>query len=364
MEYEYWLSAIPYLSDKKKYLFRMHMKSARDAYYIEETELKKLDFLNEKDLVKILESKKNWNVKKEYEQLLKKQIQVIYRFEQAYPERLKNISDPPYALYFKGRLPDEMQRSFAIVGARKCSPYGEKHACEFAKELAGEGIQIISGMAWGIDGAAHRGAIFGGGQTFAVLGNGVDICYPKEHIGLYTDILAHGGGILSEFPPGTRPLPNHFPKRNRIISGLSEAVLVMEAKEKSGSLITADLALEQGKDVYALPGPIDSILSAGCHHLIRQGAGILISPEKFLEEYGILQRKSASENQFGQFTEKKVLESVEELVYSTFAVCSKNANEIIEETGLPVEQVMKALVLLEIQGYIKEIAKSYYIKIK
>lgn len=362
MEYEYWFAAIPYLSDKKKILIRSHMKSAKEAYYIEEKGWKKFSFLNEKDIHKIFESKNKWDLKKEYEKLQEQRIRVIYYYEKEYPKRLLQITDLPYALYVKGQLPEETIFSVAIVGARKCTPYGEKYACEFAQKLAEQGVQIISGMAYGIDGIAQRGALFGGGRTFGVMGNGVDICYPRSHIGLYTDILEQGGGIISELPPGTKPLPIHFPKRNRIISGLSDIVLVMEAKEKSGSLITADLALEQGRDVYALPGPIDSALSLGCNHLIRQGAGMLISPEYLMEEIGILTKKVQSESAKSVNSEKKVLESVENLVYSTFAVCSKSVSEVIAETGLPPEQVMRSLTMLEISGYIKMISKDHYIK--
>lgn len=362
MEYEYWFAAIPYLSDKKKIFIRSHMKSAREAYYIEEIGWKKFSFLNEKDVQKILAAKRVWDLKKEYAKLQKQRIRIIYYYEREYPARLRNIADPPYALYVKGNLPEETVFSVAIVGARKCTPYGEKHAMEFAKKLAEQGVQIISGLAYGIDGIAQRGALFGGGRTFSVMGNGVDICYPQSHIGLYTDILEQGGGILSELPPGTKPLPIHFPKRNRIISGLSDVVLVIEAKEKSGSLITADLALEQGRDVYALPGPIDSGLSQGCNYLIRQGAGMLLSPEDLMEEIGVLTRKVQSESTESVNSEKKVLESVENLVYSTFAVCSKSVSEVIAETGLPTEQVMRALTMLEISGYIKMIAKGHYMK--
>ena len=146
---------------------------------------------------------------------------------------------------------------------------------------------MISGLARGVDGMGQRGALMGKGRTFAVLGSGVDICYPREHMGLYVDILDQGGGILSEYPPGTPPLPRNFPPRNRIISGLSDAVLVMEARVKSGSLITADLALEQGRELYALPGPVNSELSSGCNRLIQQGAGILLSPEMLLDEWNL-----------------------------------------------------------------------------
>ena len=168
-----------------------------------------------------------------------------------------------------------------------------------------------------------------------------------------------GGGILSELPPGTVPRAYHFPKRNRIISGLSDLVLVVEAREKSGSLITADMALEQGKDVYALPGPVDSSLSQGCHQLIRQGAGILTSPEILLEELGLSGRNIQEKN-----TEaKKMLESLENMVYSSVVLYPRNIGEIVDESGLTAQEVLETLVSLEIKGYIKEISKNYYVRV-
>ena len=225
--------------------------------------------------------------------------------------------------------------------------------------MASEGIQIISGMARGIDGAGQRGALNAGGATYGVLGCGVDICYPRENIGLYMDIQQKGG-IISEQIPGQPPLPAYFPERNRIISGLADVVLVIEAKEKSGSLITADMALEQGKDVYALPGPVTSSMSQGCHRLIRQGAGILISPEDLLIELGI-----NIVNQ-GQIIDKneKVLESTENMVYSCLGLFPKGMSQLLEETGLNVQELLEQLITLEMKGYVKEISKNYYVKLR
>lgn len=358
MVYEYWLDALA-ISDRKKTLLRTYMKSAEEVYYIEETSLYQFRFLNENDRNTMIQAKKTWDLQGEYEELVKKHIRLVPCFDPSYPCKLADIPDKPYALYVKGNLPDAQCFSIAIVGARNCSHYGEKYAYEFAETLAKCGIQIISGLARGIDGISQRGALMGQGKTFAVLGNGVDICYPREHIGLYGDILELGGGILSEFRPGTQPLPYHFPLRNRIISGLSDLVLVMEAKEKSGSLITADMALEQGKDVYALPGPVDSMLSIGCNQLIRQGAGILLSPEMLLEELGVSERNSHEKK-----TEpKKVLESLENLVYSSVVLYPRSIGQILEETGLPPQEALEILVSLEIQGYIREISKNYYVRV-
>ncbi len=225
--------------------------------------------------------------------LEEKNIRFIPYFSEEYPVRLKNIPAPPYALYVRGRLPTVTDPPAALVGARNCTHYGERMALEYGEKLAENGISIISGMARGIDGAAGRGAINADGCTYAVLGSGVDVCYPRENRGLYVDIQK-SGGILSEQLPGSPPLQGNFPRRNRIISAMADLVLVMEAKEKSGSLITADQALEQGKEVYALPGPVTSLLSQGCHRLIAQGAGILLSPEDLWKRWGFVCQKAST----------------------------------------------------------------------
>lgn len=364
MKYEYWLACVKGISARKKILLRNQVKTAEELYYIEETQLEKFEFLNEKDRNTIQQAGKQGNPEKEYGEMFEKGIRFIPWFSEEYPKQLKYIPDYPYAIYVKGNLPKEGTRRAAVIGARRCTPYGEKYAVEFARTLAGLGVEIISGMARGIDGMGHRGALLGGGKTYAVLGCGVDVCYPKEHIGLYVDILEQGGGILSEFPPGTAPLAQHFPARNRIISGLSDAVLVMEAGEKSGSLITVDMALEQGRDVYALPGPVNSPLSDGCNRLIRQGAGILLSPEALAEEWGLggkdvqlrgeVSAKKESKNE-------KVLETKEKLVYSCLGLYPKGVDQVSAETKLDIKTVMELLVTLELEGYIREISKNQYI---
>ena len=359
MMYEYWLSAIRPLSDKKKRLLREEYGDGKTIYNIEEIHLRFLNFLESRDVDTILRSKKEWEIEKCWEKLQEQGIRMIPYFSEEYPKKLTNISQPPYALYVKGSRPRENQVSVAIVGARRCTHYGEQIALEYGEALASEGIQIISGLARGIDGAGQRGALNAGGATYGVLGCGVDICYPRENIGLYMDIQQKGG-IISEQIPGQPPLPAYFPERNRIISGLADVVLVIEAKEKSGSLITADMALEQGKDVYALPGPVTSSMSQGCHRLIRQGAGILISPEDLLIELGI-----NIVNQ-GQIIDKneKVLESTENMVYSCLGLFPKGMSQLLEETGLNVQELLERLITLEMKGYVKEISKNYYVKLR
>ncbi|MCF2655788.1 DNA-protecting protein DprA [Lacrimispora saccharolytica] len=200
-----------------------------------------------------------------------------------YPEKLKLIPDAPHGLYYLGKLPPD-KPTVSIVGARNCSEYGRQMTREFSREIADSGISVISGMARGIDSIAERSTLDVDGYTCAVLGCGVDICYPAENRELYEDIKRRGC-IISEYPPGTKPVAGFFPARNRIIAGLSDALLVMEAREKSGTLITVGLALEQGKDIYALPGRATDSLSLGCNQLIRDGAGILLRPELFVEEF-------------------------------------------------------------------------------
>ena len=203
-------------------------------------------------------------------------ITLIPLEEASYPELLRHISDPPPFLYVRGSLSSGEVRSVALVGSRRASAYGRRISRKIARDLARMGGCVVSGMARGIDTEAHKGALDGGGKTVAVLGCGVDVLYPPENGDLYRAIL-ETGAIVSEFPPGTQPKPAHFPVRNRVISGLSRAVVVLEGTDRSGSLITAGFALDQGREVFALPGPVDSTRSAGPHRLIRDGAALIRS---------------------------------------------------------------------------------------
>lgn len=281
-------------------------------------------------------------------------IQYIQQNHAAYPQKLLCYKGMPKGLYVLGKLPDKTRKSVAIVGARRSSAYGNQIAKSFAKELAGAGVQIISGMAWGIDGKAHEGALEGGGDTYAVLGCGVDICYPSGHRKIYEAIIQRGG-ILSEQPPGMPPIAGHFPARNRIISALSDLVLVVEAKERSGSLITADLALEQGKDVFAVPGRIGDEMSKGCLNLIKQGAGLADSPLVLLEALGI--KRNVSEKSV-----KIVLEKNEDIVYSWIRLQPVSLEELVKKTGFGSREVLFALVGLELKGCIREMQKNQYVR--
>lgn len=229
------------------------------------------------------ESAARYDVMAEYEKITDRGISFVYIGEEDYPKKLMHIPDAPFALYYLGKLPGDDVMTVAIVGARNCSAYGKTMARQFGETLAEEGVQIVSGMARGIDGIGQQAALDAGGYSLGVLGCGVDICYPPENKSLYEQLIAQGG-VCSEYPPGIEPRAVLFPPRNRIISGLCDCVLVIEARERSGTLITVDMALEQGREVYALPGRVTDPLSRGCNRLIRQGASPALSPQDMLCE--------------------------------------------------------------------------------
>lgn len=210
--------------------------------------------------------------------------------DEAYPPLLKEIPDPPIVIWVRGQVENLSRPSVAIVGSRKASPAGRAMAGQLARDLARAGLAVVSGLARGIDGAAHKGALEAAGTTFAIVGNGADVVYPREHAALMEQVAA-AGCVASELPPGTLPLPRHFPLRNRLISGLSLGVVVVEAAERSGSLITARMALEQGRDVLAVPGNVVSGCHKGCHALIKDGARLVETAEDVLQEIGWIAKK-------------------------------------------------------------------------
>ena len=295
------------------------------------------------------------------EEKARQNIQYIRRSDATYPVKLDCIPSAPKGVYVTGRLPDPEEPSVAIIGARVCSEYGRQMACLFGTELGKAGIQIISGMARGIDGISQMAAIQAGGASFAVLGCGVDVCYPRENLELY-HMLQAKGGLISEFPPGTQPLAKQFPSRNRIISGLSDAVIVIEAKQKSGTLITVDMALEQGRDVYVVPGRLTDSLSEGCNRLIKQGADILLSPEELLSDYHFQSKENLKFSKRKKQKNQFVLDNEENIVYTHVDLYAKNLEDIVEETKIPIQDISHILLSLEIKGLIKEVGKDHYIR--
>lgn len=277
-----------------------------------------------------------------------------------YPMRLKKLSGMPKELYVIGNLPEDHAPTAAVVGARMCSDYGKRQAHCYAKVLAEYGIQVISGMALGIDTQGHLGALEAQKPTYAVLGSGVDVCYPAANRKLYNQILETGGGIISEFPPGMPPKAGHFPARNRIISALADVVLIVEARERSGSLITAGFALDQGKAVYALPGQVDQTLSQGCNQLIFDGAGIAWCPEILLGEWGIFPEKKEKAG------EKKNLGLARdlELVYSCLDLRPENLDYFIQKTGFSAGKTSGLLMQLQVLGLASEVGRQHYVRCK
>ena len=290
-----------------------------------------------------------------------REIRYISRESEAWPDRLLPYERMPRGLYVIGSLPDPEKKSVAIVGARACSAYGRAEARRFARELAEAGVQIISGMACGIDGCAHEGALEAGGRTFAVLGSGVDVCYPRENIRIYEKLAAEGG-LLSEYMPGTQPLPYHFPIRNRIISGLADLVLVVEARLRSGSLITADYALEQGKSIWAIPGKNADPLSQGCNRLIAQGAGLAMSPDDILEELGISRRNAPGRRRHSAASlpagwPKRKLSGQ---ILKELQAGEKTMQDLRDATGADPSELSGVLMQLCLYGYAEEITLGYY----
>ena len=317
-----------------------------------------------------------------------------------YPDCLKHISDPPAVLYYKGKLPDfDRELTVGMVGARECSQYGESMAARLGLDLARAGAVIVSGMAQGIDSHAIKGALAGGGTVVSVLAGGLDIKYPYQSRFLYDDVAAVGA-LISEYPPGTAHKGIHFPVRNRIISGLSDGVIAVEAREKSGTMITMDLALEQNRDTFAVPGPADAPMSGGTNYLIRMGwAKLVTSAADVLAEYeGIRpirrplpmepeeaeQRLEAARGEARRpaaaqpVTPKKVVDKTENRAYIDWKSARELftdderdillelgkkeclADEIIEATQIPARRVLSALTILQVRGYVEEKAGKHF----
>ena len=270
-----------------------------------------------------------------------------------YPKLLKEIKDAPEILYFRGELKPE-ENCFAVVGTRRCSAYGKEIALEIAGDLAETGLTIVSGLAPGIDSLAHQATLERGERTIAVLGTGIDekSIYPQENLKLAEKIVESGGCLISEYPPGTHGSEFTFPKRNRIISGLSLGVLIIEAKQKSGALITANWAKKQGRKVFAVPGPIHSSNSKGCHYLIKQGAKLVENANDILKELN-LPIKEGGKEIAGETPE-------ENLILGVLKEEALDADKIIEKTKLSVAKVASALAILEIKGKVRNLGGNIY----
>lgn len=351
------LQQTPGLGARRVLQLVKYFGGARNAWEAPEGKLLALEGLG-KGAISLL----NWRRQADPERIMASLavagIGVITIAEEAYPPELKRIYDPPPVLYWLGsRLPGEGLK-IAIVGTRRATPYGLKVAGELAAGLAEAGVGIVSGLARGIDAAAHRGAIKGGGLTWGILGCGVDIVYPREHRELYRQVMEHGA-IISEFPPGTPPDAGHFPARNRIISGLAAGTVVVEAAARSGALITADLALEQNRDVFAVPGPITSRYSQGTHNLIKQGAKLVNCVTDILEEY---EPQSLWNLPREEARASVTLNAIEEKVLAGLESTPSHLDVIMTVTGLPPGELNTALIMLEMKQLIRRLPGGFYVR--
>ena len=368
-DYAYWLFNVPEIGNASVDKLLCSGLSCREVYQLSINELSKI--LPRKKAESIERSRYSWNFEEENKKLKEKGVRFVSRIDPEFPEKLKDIPNAPFAIYVKGQLPDPDKPSVSIVGARMCSEYGRYMARQFGRGLALAGVQVISGMARGIDGIAQGAALEAGGKSFGVFGCGVDICYPPENKVIY-DALLKNGGAISEFPPGTEPIANFFPMRNRIISALSDVLLVVEARQKSGTQITVDTALEQGREVLAVPGRVTDRLSDGCNYLISQGAGVAISVEDVLDRlYSVhgenradISRGSAPEPVFDNemevnkelTLEEKILEIVDVIPVSTSYI----AEELLKRgESLSVPALMTVLMDMTCCGKIAQNGAYY-----
>jgi DNA processing protein len=274
----------------------------------------------------------------------------------AFPRLLRELPDPPGLLFVRGELLPRDAVAIAIVGSRHATHYGLRQAEKLSGSLARSGFTIVSGLARGIDAAAHRGALAAGGRTIAVLASGVLNIYPPEHQGLATEIVA-SGAIISEAPPHAVPKGGTFPQRNRIISGLSLGVIVVEAATRSGALITARHAGEQGREVFAVPGPIDSRMSRGCHRLIRDGATLIESADDVLEQLGPLAAPTpAADGQVVRHPGEMLLNDTQKQVLAAVRTSPTSIDEIVTATAMPAHQVLAAVSMLELRHLVKRLS--------
>lgn len=369
-EYAHWLFNVPGLGNKSIDKLLCSGMNCKEIYEADTREFKGI--LTQAKIRSLENSKRTWDFAQEAKKLRDKGISFIPRIDKRFPEKLKNIPDPPFALYVKGKLPDPDKPSVAIIGARLCSDYGRQMARDFGRGLALAGVQVISGMARGIDGISQKAALEAGGASYGIVGCGVDYIYPPENAQIY-ERLCLDGGVISEFPPGTEPKANFFPMRNRIISGLADVVLVIEAREKSGTQITVDTALEQGRDVLAVPGRVTDRLSDGCNLLISQGAGVAIGVSDVLARLSQFAREKEdtssatsydsdnssveSEDTYDEYMAQEPEKTLDEEILDLIDIIPVSASNIIEslnskDIDVSIPQLMTLLMDLTYKGLI------------
>lgn len=366
IEYWIWLSSLQGLGAVKARTLLQMYKHPRIIYDMSEQELKDTGILTDKNIKEILDNQKRDKVIQTYNLMVKHNIKMINIFDENYPNNLKQIYDPPIALYYIGRL-DINDFAIAIVGSRRTTNYGAHSAKKLSYDLAMRGIQIVSGLARGIDRIAHEGCLDAGGKTIAVLGCGLDNIYPPENTRLFETIIKSEGLVISEYPPGIPPLQHNFPARNRIISGISSGVLVVEAAKRSGSLITACYALEQGREVFAVPGNIDSAYSNGTNQLIKDGAKMVVNVQDILEEYQygeLITDNTKKKDLIDAFPSRKGntnfsifkgLSTEEIRMVKIISNGIHHIDEIIERSNYSAKEVNNLLFMLEMKGVITQL---------
>lgn len=365
--YWYWFANISGIGVKTQKKLLGYFANPSDIYNAPESEVQK--FLTPKQQEAFLTSKNQTRIENSIHKLEERGICFFHRESPEYPERLAQLYDPPNLLYYIGRLPDFSKPILAMVGSRRATIYGRKMAREFAKNLAQRGIQIVSGMAAGVDASSHMGALDAKGYTLGVLGGGIDTIYPVENFNLYQKVY-ETGGVISEYNLGVMPKKGTFPMRNRIISGISDGVFVTEAGKRSGSLITADQGLDQGKDIFALPGRITDHLSQGCNYLISQGAVLVRSPEDIAEvlikegENVNKKKKTGKNPEITNEEKKKFLKNKkEEKIYSLIdEVCPVTFEFLLKNSGFSPFELQHILMKFELKSIIYQVEQNVYLR--
>lgn len=384
--YHVWLTLVMGADNKKTDLLLTQFSNAKDVYDLSEKELKFTEVLSQQDIELILKNRDLTDAKNVIDECKKLGIKIIASYMDEYPKRLENMYSPPHILYVGGDLKDiDKELCISIVGTRNCSEYGKKIAYNLGYNLAKSGCIVISGIARGIDTAAISGAVKAGGKTIAVLGNGVNIAYPPENAALMRQI-SKNGAVVSEYPPSTPSNRSHFPKRNRIISGLSLGVVIVEAPQKSGALITASYALEQGRDVFVVPGNVDDVNSEGSNGLLREGARLIRNAQDILYEYRYFMPnkiikseetvdlelikpnksqkdeniKVEQENTKQKEFDFSSLSSDEQIIANLLTKKDLAVSDILAQSDLSSSKINSLLTIMEVNGIIeKKINKQY-----
>lgn len=366
LEYLLALNSIPDVGFVRMNNLAKRFGGIKGIFGARRSELEEVEKIGPKIADAIINCDKEKALAREMELIERYGVNVVSYFDDSYPANLKEIYDPPVILYIKGELKEDDRYSVGIVGSRRASRYGLQTAERLGCELAARGITVVSGLARGIDAAGHRGALKAKGRTIAVLGSGLANIYPEEHTRL-ADEIARDGAVVSEFPMATGPHKDNFPRRNRIISGLSLGVIVVEAAKNSGALITTDFALEQGRELFAVPGQAQAATAAGTNMLIRQGAKLVESADDVIEELGdvIKGHMKAAARAAGGGKAPKIhdeLNNSEGKIFGRLSGVPVSIDEIIDETELPVAEAMDCLTRLELKGIIAQLPGKSYVR--